>query len=92
MEELHLNDPDHNPTSSELPLKRSVARERELLSTKMEQSSIEETHANQFEIQTNPVFLLKEGSGMTLLPANISKDVLLKPKSQNWYVILIKTD
>ena len=30
VEELHLNDPDHNPTSSELLLERSVAREREL--------------------------------------------------------------
>ena len=42
MNELHLNDPDHNPTSSELLLERSVAKESEPCSTKMEQSSIEE--------------------------------------------------
>ena len=56
VEELHLNDPDHNPTSSELLLERSVAKEREPGSTKMEpSSSIEETHAKQLKIQTNPV-------------------------------------
>ena len=60
MEELHLNDPDHNPTSSELlelvGLERSAAKEREPGSTNMAPScGIEETHAEQFEIQTNPV-------------------------------------
>ena len=59
VEELHLNDPDHNPTSSELlghiGLERSVAKERELGSTKMEPSrSIDETHAKQLKIQTYP--------------------------------------
>ena len=61
MEELHLNDPDHNPTKYELlehiGLERSVAKERELGSTKMEPSwSIEETHAKQLKIQMNPVY------------------------------------
>ena len=40
-------------------------------------------------------FLLKKGSGMTFLPIKISKDITLKPKSQNgsWdrYAIMIKT-
>ena len=65
MEELHLNDPDHNPTSSELlehiGLERSVAKEREPGSTKMEPSrSIEETRAQQLKLQTNPVYNYSE--------------------------------
>ena len=60
MEEVHLKDPGDNPTSSELLLERSVAKESELCSTEMEQSSIEETHATQFEIQTIPVYCSKE--------------------------------
>ena len=61
VEELHLNDPDHNPTSSDLLLERSVAKERELGSTKMEpSSSTEETHAKQLKIQTNPVYTHSE--------------------------------
>ena len=47
-------------TSSELLLERSVAKESEPCFTEMEQSSIEETHATQFEIQTNPVYYSKE--------------------------------
>ena len=89
VEELHLNDPDHNPTSSEVLMERSVVKESELFSTEMEQSSIEETYATQSKIPTNP------GSGMTFfLPTNISEEMLLKPKSQNWswdwYVFMIK--
>ena len=42
---LHLKGPGHNPTSSELLLERSIAKERELCSTELEQSRIEETHA-----------------------------------------------
>ena len=61
MDELHPNNPDHNPISSELLLERSVAKESEPCSTEMEQSSIEETHAKQFEIQTNPVYCSEEG-------------------------------
>ena len=61
VEELHRTDPDHNPTSSELQLERSVANETEPGSAKMEpSSSIEETHAKQFEIQTNPVYNYSE--------------------------------
>ena len=56
VDELHLNDPDHNPASSVLLLERSVATESEPCSTEMEQSSIEETHTKQFEIHTNPVY------------------------------------
>ena len=60
MEELRLNDPDHNPASSELlerkGLERSIAKKREPGSTKMDVSwSIEETHAKQLKFQTNPV-------------------------------------
>ena len=103
LEELRLNDPDHNPGSSELVnhvgLVRSVAKESEPCSTEMEQSGIKETHAPQFEIQTNPlyhskkVFLLKKRSGMTFLPTSFSKETLFTPKSPNWswdwYVVLI---
>ena len=60
MEELHLNVPDHNPISSELLLERSVAKERELGSAKVEQSNIKETHATEFEIPTNPVYYSEE--------------------------------
>ena len=65
MEELHLNDPDHDPTKSELlehiGLGRSVAKERERGSTEMEPSwSIEQTHAKQLKIQTNPVYKYSE--------------------------------
>ena len=48
--ELHLIHPGHNPTSSELLLERSVAKESEPCSPELEQSRIEET---QFEIPTN---------------------------------------
>ena len=91
VEELHLNDPDLNPTRSELLLERSAAKERELGSTKMEpSSSIEETHAKQLEnsdessvqVIQKKLFQLKKGSGMTFLLVNISEDILLKPKSQ----------
>ena len=92
VEELRLNDPDHIPASSELlehvGLERSIAKKRELGSTKMDQSwVIEETHANQLKIQTIirwKLFLLKKGSGTTLLPVKISENIPLKPKSQNW--------
>ena len=55
VDELPLNDPGHNPTSSGLLLERLVAKESEPCSTEMEQSSIEETRAKQLKIQTNPV-------------------------------------
>ena len=56
MDDLHLNDADHNPTCSELLLERCVAKESEPCSTEIEHSSIEETLAKQFEIPTNTVF------------------------------------
>ena len=58
--ELHLRDPGDNPTSTELLLERSIAKESEPFSTEMEQSRTEETHATQFEIPTNPVYYSKE--------------------------------
>ena len=96
--ELHLNDPDHNPTCSELlepkGLERPVARGRELGSTKMELSRcIGETHAKQLRIQTNPVdnhseevILTEEGKWDDILAChvNTSEDILLKPKFHNW--------
>ena len=60
VDELHLRDPGHNPTSSELLLERCIAKENELCSTELEQSRIEETHATQFEIPTNSVYYSKE--------------------------------
>ena len=51
MDELHLRDPGHSPT---------IAKESGLCSTELEQSRIEETHATQFEIPTNPVYCSKE--------------------------------
>ena len=94
MEELHLNDPDHNPTSSELlehtGLERSDAKEREPGSTKMEPSRNScEAVENSDESSENTIiqkklFLLKKGNGVTFLPTNISDDILLKPKSPSW--------
>ena len=72
VDELHLRDPGHNPTSNELLLERSIAKESERCSTELEQSTIEETHATQ------------KGSGMTFLLPNHSKKTLFEPKSQNW--------
>ena len=50
MDELHLN----------VLLERSVEKESEPCSTEMEQSSIEEIHAKQFETQTFPVYIYSE--------------------------------
>ena len=60
VDELHLRNPGHNPTSFELLLERSIAKESEFCCTEMEQFRIEETHATLFEIQTNPVCSSKE--------------------------------
>ena len=55
-DEWHLNDPDHSPTSSELLLESLLRKKENQVLQKMEQPSIEETHAKQFEIQTNPAY------------------------------------
>ena len=60
VDELHVTDPGHNPTSTEFLLGRSVAKESEPCSTEMEQSRIQETHATHSEIPTNPVYISKE--------------------------------
>ena len=60
VEELHFRDPGHNPTSSELLLERSIAKEGEPCSAEMEQSRIEETHAMQSEISMDTVYYPKE--------------------------------
>ena len=78
-----------SPTSSELLLE-TVTVKSEPCSSEMEQSSIEETHATQFENQTNAVyysreiFPIEENPWKTFQPTIISKETLFKPKSQNW--------
>ena len=90
MDELHVRDPGHNPTSLEFLLNRSIAKESEPCSTKMKQSSIEETHATQFEIQTNPLYcskdvlLVEERKWNDILAYKFFNRRLFKPKSQNW--------
>ena len=42
VDELHLRDPGHNPTSNELLLERSIEKESESCSSELEQSRIEE--------------------------------------------------
>ena len=49
---LPHRDPGHNPTSKAFLLERSVAKESELCATELEQSRIEETHAQQSKIPT----------------------------------------
>ena len=60
MDELHLRDPGHDPTSNELLLERSIANVCGPCSTELEQSRIEETHATQSKIPANPVYYSKE--------------------------------
>ena len=91
VEELHLRDPGHNPTCSELLFERSIAKQSEPGWTEMEQSRIEETHATQSKLPTNPVYqwkkrcyLFEKRSGTIFLPVNLSKETLFKSKSQNW--------
>ena len=85
VDELHLKDPGHNPSSSELPVHRSIAKENEPCSIEMEQSSIEETHATQFEIQTRkwddiPGYKFFNGDS---LQAEISKLVMVRHYDQD---------
>ena len=96
MDELHLKDPEHNPTSSEFLLERSDAKENEPCSTEMGQSSIVETHATQFEIPTNPVFESKEiilvgdSKWNDILAYKFFRGDTLRNWSLDWYVILLK--
>ena len=102
VEVLHLNDPDLNPTSSELLLERYVAKEREPGSTKIEPStSIEETHTKLLKNQTNPVCNCSE----SVIPVEERKwnDILacqylrghtfeaeVSSWTWHWHVIMIK--
>ena len=61
VDELHLRDPGHNPTSNELLLERSIAKESELCSAELERSRIEEIHATPSKISTDPLYYSKEG-------------------------------
>ena len=95
VDELHVRDPGHNPTSIELLLERSIANESELCSAELEQSRIEETHATQSKIPTNPVYCSKE---VIAVGERKWSDILacesFKGYSHNqswdWYVIMIK--
>ena len=60
VDELHLRDPRHNPTNNGLLLERSIAKESEPCSAELEPSRIEENHATQSKIPTNPVYYSKE--------------------------------
>ena len=59
MDELHLRDPGI-PQVLNFFGKRSIAKGCELCSTLLELSRIEETHATQYEIPTDPVYNSKE--------------------------------
>ena len=50
VDEQHLRDPGHNPTSSDVLLGRSVAKESEHCCSELEHSRIEENHATQSKI------------------------------------------
>ena len=100
MEEFHLSDPDHNPTSSEL--ERSVAKKANFFLQRWTNQALTKLirrsskfRRSECAIIQEKLLLSKKGSGMTFLPTNISDEILLKPKSQNWsldwYVIMIKT-
>ena len=52
--------PGHNLASSELLPERAIAKDGEPCSTESEQSRIEETHATQVKIPTDPVYYTKE--------------------------------
>ena len=60
VDELHHRNPGHNLANSELHSERTVAKESEPCATELEQSRIEETHATQFKIPTDPVHHAKE--------------------------------
>ena len=59
MDELHLRDPGI-PQVLNFFGQRSIAKGSELCSTLLEQSRIEETHATQYEIPTDPVYNSQE--------------------------------
>ena len=56
---LPHREPGHHPTSKELLMERSIAKEREPCATELEESRIEETHARQSIIPTDPVYYMK---------------------------------
>ena len=75
MDELHLQEPAHDP------------QESDLCSSKMEPSlSTEETHAKHFEIPScsKEVFFVGEKKWFDILPVKFSEDTTLKTNSQNW--------
>ena len=73
VKELHFNHPDHNPTSSELQEKEKLVQQRwsNRASRKLMRSSTKHRQIPCTIVQKK-FFLLKKGSGMTFLPANIS--------------------
>ena len=60
VEELPHREPGPNPTCKELLFERSIAKECEPCAEELEQSRIEETHAQQSKFPTYPVQCAKE--------------------------------
>ena len=60
LDELPQRDPGHNPTSEELLVEKSIAKDSEHCATELDQSRIEKTHAQQSKIPTDPVYYSKE--------------------------------
>ena len=92
-DEVHLNDPDHNPTISKLLLERFLARESEPCSTEMEterSSPISVKHircSSKFRrvwcttVQKNIATEPRMWNDISFLLVNNSEEILLKPKS-----------
>ena len=59
MDELHIPDPRHKLTSSELLSEQAIAKQDEPCSTEMKQSSIEETRADSVKTFSDPVCFTK---------------------------------
>ena len=95
VDELHLKDPGHNPTSSEFPLERSDAKESEPCSSEinnlaswklMRRSST--FRRIQCTIQKK-LFSLEIASGMIFLPVSFSEETPLQAEISNMVVRLV---
>ena len=90
MDELLHRDIGYKPTSKELLLESSIAKESELCATELEQSRIEETHAQQSKNPANPVYYTEEEIPVgerkwnDILACRSLDGDLFQPKSQNW--------
>ena len=61
---MHIPDTRHNLTSSELLSEQAIAKEGELCSAEMKQSSTEKTSAKPVRIPSDPVWYRKEAIPM----------------------------